>query len=438
MNQLIARGATGALLLVLALCVASGNAAGSERSVRGHVFGLPTDGLVLDDGTRFQRSPATRIASRERGGAADLAIGMEVEILARTDPSTGVLVAERITVLSNLDISAHGVAMIEGRENTPEGTVLFADGRRLLLNANSHFVPDKESSDDRPPALEPSAFIRYRGHGTLGGAIQVEEFSVWPNVLEEKELKIYREYEPQLLLPARADSGPQVLKVNKNRYRVFTDSALQVYLDRVGTSLLPEPWKETDTRERAGLQFWFIAAQYERAQASAFPSGVVVVNIGLLQLVENEAQLAFALAHEVAHVTQEHAWHEYQYQRGRLLFLRWSTAGLGYMVESAIRRGYQRSLEEQADRVALWYMTQAGYDPREGLRFLERLESVQEGLSALFWDTHRSYGARQAALWRELARHSLAGLSYDDLRRDTSEFAFFRARVPSVHARPQE
>jgi predicted Zn-dependent protease len=241
-----------------------------------------------------------------------------------------------------------------------------------------------------------------------------------------------------MLLPAHAAAGPAVLKLDKNRYPVVGNTELQLYADRLGSRLLPSFWKAPEAAQRHGYSFWFVVVVHNRAQASAFPSGVVVIHTGLLRLVENEAQLAFVIAHEIAHVTQEHAWREYLYHRRKLLFLRWSTAGLGYVVESAIRRGYQRDLEEQADRLALWYMTRAGYDPREGLRLLRRLEENQEGLSALLWDTHRSYGRRRKTLMGELARYSRAGLQYDGLTKNSPEFVSLRAEIPTARIKKAE
>jgi len=240
-----------------------------------------------------------------------------------------------------------------------------------------------------------------------------------------------------MLLPAREDSGPPVLKVDKNRYEVVDDPDIQLYLDRIGTRLLPQPWRKREWIEPFGYRFWFLAAVHERPQASAFPSGVVVVHSAIFHQVDNEAQLAFAMAHEIAHVIQEHAWQEYQHSRGKLLFLRWSTAGIGYVVESAIRRGYQRDLEAQADRLALWYMSRAGYDPRQGIWLLRRLEA-QQGLSSLLWDSHRSYEARRQALAEELFHYSAQGLAYQPLRRTSPDFVLFRDRLPRARIQAAE
>ncbi|MCI0655679.1 MAG: M48 family metalloprotease, partial [Acidobacteria bacterium] len=294
-------------------------------------------------------------------------IGMEVEVTGVLEPGERVVRAERVRVLTHLTGPVEGIALVEGREDIPAGSVLSADGRKLLITDSTRFtVPDGNMPSLDRSDLLPGVFIHYQGRGARAGLVEVDQVAAWPNRLEEKEKEIYQKYEPHILLPEAANSGPPVLKVAKNRYQVLDDKELQLYVDRIGNRLLPELWREA--AQGLGARFWFIVVVHERAQASAFPSGVVVAGTGLFRLAENEAQMAFAIAHEIAHVTQEHAWQEHRYQRGKLLFLRWSTAGIGYLVESAIRRGYRRSLEEQADRLALAYMARAGYDPPMALR----------------------------------------------------------------------
>jgi hypothetical protein len=309
---------------------------------------------------------------------------------------------------------------------------LTADGRTLLVPAETRLAPPESKEVEAVKELEsvkPGVFIHYRGRWGADGRVRVEELSAWKNPVEKKEGEMYERYEPSLLVPATEKSGPPVLRIDKNRYEVLQDNGAQLYIDRLGTKLLPAFWRESEQAQAFGHHFWFMIVVHQRPQASAFPGGTVVVHSGLFRMVENEAQLAFILAHETAHVLQEHPWRQYQYHRGKLLFLRWSTAGLGYIVESALRNGYQRDLEAQADRLALSYMTQAGYDPREALRLLRTLEANQQGLSSLLWESHQSYGQRRRALFEELTRYSQAGVDYGGLRKDSPEFALLRSRV---------
>jgi len=56
--------------------------------------------------------------------------------------------------------------------------------------------------------------------------------------------------------------------------------------------------------------------------ASAYPNGVVVVHSGLFDVLENEAQLAFVLSHEMTHSIEKHVWREHEYHKKALMALR--------------------------------------------------------------------------------------------------------------------
>lgn len=421
---------------VLILLVASVGNAGSIHSESGYILDVLDDGsFLLENGTLVRRADSTPVLRGSSRYQGNLLVGMEVEVSGVNGAPKNVIQAQRIDVLTDFAGKAEGTAVVEERQEAAEGIVLIADGRRLMVTGQTQLLSSGEAEEETikdRSQLQPGVFVNYRGTWTGRGAVEVREILAWRDSLEPIEKEIYRKYEPKMLMPPQTDPGPLLLEVGANRYRVSDDSELQLYIDRTGTRLLPERWREKGWTEGLGYKFWFVTAVQERPQASSFPSGVVVVHTSLLRFADNEAQLAFAIAHEIAHVVEEHAWREYQHHRGKLLFLRWSTAGAGYAVESAIRRGYQRDLEAQADRLALWYMTEAGYDPREALKLLEKLARIQEGLSSFFWDTHRSYGARQKVVLQELAQYSAAGLDYHSLRQNSPEFSLFQAKLPTA------
>ncbi len=104
----------------------------------------------------------------------------------------------------------------------------------------------------------------------------------------------------------------------------------------------------------------------------------------MFNVAENEAQLAAVIGYEIAHATQEHQWREMNYHKNSLMTLHIASAfaaaygktdlaRIGNMVEGAIRNGYSRSLENQADRIGLEYMVRAGYDPREAPRLWKQM-----------------------------------------------------------------
>lgn len=422
----------GGLVLTVLFFLDLRGGALENRTVDGYILDVLADGsLRLEEGLTVAISPPTQIRYQGQTHKGRLLVGLKIKARGQFDREAATLSAERIDVLSNLGGEIVGTAILEDRREEGAALLLRADGRLLQVPSRVRLSSPEEKTLQAIQGLEgivPGVFLRYRGRRAPDGKAEVGRLSAWLNPLEEKEKDLYEQYKPEMLLP-RDGTGPSVLKVDKNRYGIAGDPEAQRYLDRLGTALLPSRWKESPEAAEQGVQFWFFAVQHDRPQASAFPGGVVVVHTGLFRLAENEAQLAFAMAHEIAHVTQEHAWREYLYHRRKLLLLRWGTAGIGYVVESAIRSGYSRDLEEQADRLGLWYMTQAGYDPREGVRFLKRLEEAQLRLPGLLWDTHKSTGRRREALMEELASLSAGGLDCNSLLRDPPEFVRVRERL---------
>ncbi len=86
--------------------------------------------------------------------------------------------------------------------------------------------------------------------------------------------------------------------------KLFPVTEVQQYVADLGTSLLPAGQLGT-TRP---LEFRFFVVEDPSINAQSLPDGTVLVNTGLLGVVENETELAFAMSHEIAHVLQAHVW----------------------------------------------------------------------------------------------------------------------------------
>src|SRR5262249_47685787 len=153
----------------------------------------------------------------------------------------------------------------------------------------------------------------------------------------------------------------------------------------------------------------------------------------LLGLFENEAQLALVLSHEVAHLTEDHAYRQTQYHKKKLMALeigievaaafgKYDLARAGVMVERLVRNGYSRSLENQADRVGMEYAVAAGYDPREGPRIWKLMAGrVGNHRTNVFVDTHDSPSTRRSYLMAEL-RNNYSDLDTTSLTTNESTF----------------
>ncbi|HEY0599443.1 M48 family metallopeptidase [Brevundimonas sp.] len=94
----------------------------------------------------------------------------------------------------------------------------------------------------------------------------------------------------------------------------------------------------------------------------------VFISDGMANLAQNDDELAFVLAHELAHAVLEHR------SQPDVTGLR---GGLNWAI--SMRRGLSLSSEADADRMGLFLVARAGFDPYRAVEFLGRWEAVDEG-----------------------------------------------------------
>ncbi len=157
----------------------------------------------------------------------------------------------------------------------------------------------------------------------------------------------------------------------------------------------------------------------------SLPGGLVMLSTGTLAALDNEAQLALLLAHELAHAALGHLWAGAQ---GAAFFLRGGTldrtrAGdplftelLDQLEETALVRGLNPKFEYEADLAAMDMAWRAGYDPREYPALLHRMHDAAKGkprtTAPRDWPAlHPQTGERLAHVASMLARIPETGLA---------------------------
>ena len=155
----------------------------------------------------------------------------------------------------------------------------------------------------------------------------------------------------------------------------------------------------------------------ETLNAFALPGGQVFITYGLLAKLEDEAQLAGVLGHEIGHVVNRHgAEHMATGQLGQLLTMAAGVAAtdeqgrgqraamVAAMINQMVQLKYSRSDELEADRVGMDYMTQAGYDPVAMLGVMRILgEASRGGRTPVMLSTHPYPEQRVEEIQRYLA-----------------------------------
>jgi tetratricopeptide (TPR) repeat protein len=194
----------------------------------------------------------------------------------------------------------------------------------------------------------------------------------------------------------------------QDRGYVYEDKDLDEMVGRLGRSLAPAP---TDDY----LRYRFHVLRDAEPGAFTLPDGQIYVNTGLLAVLDNEAQIAGVLAHEIQHAAGHHGILSYRSARRKLITsmaLGPFTLGVGdYFLMRSIM-GYSRDLEEEADRRAATRLVRAGFDPSEMPRLFEILLRDPEGerpeRPRSKWSSHPELEAR-IAYTREMLPGLLAG-----------------------------
>jgi predicted Zn-dependent protease len=145
---------------------------------------------------------------------------------------------------------------------------------------------------------------------------------------------------------------------------LVNDAGLQQYVNRVGR------WVANQS-ERPNLPWNFGVIESNDVNAFAAPGGYIFVTRGLYVLLQNEAELAGVLAHEIGHVISKH--HLKILQKSRLLDL--GSQALAKQVSNNDKvqkligsgaeisaRALDQNAEFEADRISVVLTARAGYD----------------------------------------------------------------------------
>ena len=182
---------------------------------------------------------------------------------------------------------------------------------------------------------------------------------------------------------------------------VYHEAAFEAYLSRVGKAVVAD-------KELENVTWKFRALRDPEPNAFALPNGSIYVHTGLLGLLDDEAQLAGVLAHEVNHVTKRHTYKMNRSIRKKVLAINilntigsWNpfggAAGAAIDLVASISPfmlvlsvfGYSRELEKEADLEGLKNVSAAGYAPDGIVNAFKLMQKDLEGEQLnTFWSDH--------------------------------------------------
>lgn len=211
--------------------------------------------------------------------------------------------------------------------------------------------------------------------------------------------------------------GEEADRQIRHHYGVYDNDELLSYVRRVGEKVLSVSHmrrEETDPLYK-NTEFHFRVLDSEVVNAFALPGGYVYVTRGLLTHLENEAQLAVVLGHEIAHVAARHASQRVLEQRvGQIALIGGAVAGqelLGLPGQDILNLGeigaqllflqYSRDDERESDRLGVEYAVTRYYRAAEGSEFFATLKRISErsGQSIpSFLSSHPDPGEREKTI----------------------------------------
>lgn len=163
-----------------------------------------------------------------------------------------------------------------------------------------------------------------------------------------------------------------------NDYGTTNDTKLNAYVGHIGRNMAPHT-------HRPDVPYNFHCVDAVYVNAYAFPGGSIACTRGILLTLENEAELAALLGHEMGHVNARHT--ASRMSKGMLISAFAAglaayagtqkksyaaiAAGLGGVASGALLAFYSREDERQADSLGMEYMVKSGYSP-EGMIGLQQ------------------------------------------------------------------
>ncbi len=219
----------------------------------------------------------------------------------------------------------------------------------------------------------------------------------------------------------------------QKQMEVIDNKELNAYISSIGAKLAAQP-------QAGQYPYTFQVVNDKSINAFALPGGPAFVFTGLIAAVDNEAQLAGVLAHEITHVALRHGTN--QASKANLIQLpatlaskaagsgsmlgQLSQLGIGLGANSVLLK-FSRTAETQADLLGAQMAAQAGYNPIEMARFFEKLEAEGGARGPQFLSDHPNPGNRMKAIEDEIRY-----LPQKNYTGDTGQLARMKAIVAKL------
>ena len=306
--------------------------------------------------------------------------------------------------------------VVNGYFESLEGDKAWIDGQsvKLLPGVTVRGTGDwKKNTFASFNDMQLGSYVEIDGIRQTDGITCATKAETKPNTFSDGDRKLFTAVQQNLVIPENLAGGKG--KVWGREVKFSDNLELQTYVTKVGNRLIPRYQKDLPNDYPGKIVYRFFVIEDDSFNAFALPDGSIFIHTGLLKQLKNEAQLAAVLGHEIAHAGYEHSRKKIEDPTGKWLALAAVIAGaatktkegatIGTMTALGILNSYERAAEDQADRVGLYYMMQAGYDPREAPKVWRELskKTKEAALNNLIYSNHSTAQQRLRNLNRVIA-----------------------------------
>jgi len=198
--------------------------------------------------------------------------------------------------------------------------------------------------------------------------------------------------------------GAAVAEKIEAQYEIITDVDVNERVERILHRIV-------EVCDRKDIVYFIKVIDKDINNAVSLPGGYIYVFKGIIDMVDNDDQLAGVIAHEVGHITAKHGLKRLQSSYGALLLQILATqsnpnvAGGTNLALTAFFLEHSKQDEFMSDRLGVKYLKKAGYDPREMVNFLKKLKAENEKAKMKlfsYWRTHPHVSQRISIVNQEI------------------------------------
>lgn len=208
--------------------------------------------------------------------------------------------------------------------------------------------------------------------------------------------------------------GVQAFDGMKSQQKVSTKRVENEFVSCVANHLT----RQVPQKIFAG-QWELVVFEDDQVNAFALPGGKIGVYTGLLNVAENQDQLAAVIGHEIGHVIAEHGNERMSnsaligfgmdvtnqlLKNNQIANSNMIMAAIGLGVQVGVQLPFSRTHESESDLIGLSLMAKAGFEPQGAIDLWQNMDKASGGKrQAEFMSTHPSPQTRISMLQNNLA-----------------------------------